>query len=51
MKEERRRPGFRGVDEDEETCMEAMLEGDSDSDAESVITLTPDETAEAVLKK
>jgi MFS family permease len=51
MKEERRRPGFRGHDEDEETCIEALLEGDNDSDAGSVITLTTDGTVEAVLKK
>ncbi|KAF2706942.1 MFS general substrate transporter [Pleomassaria siparia CBS 279.74] len=54
MKEERRRPGFRSIDEDEETCLEnALAEAlvDADSDTASVITLTPDETAEAVLEK
>jgi MFS family permease len=46
MKEERRRPGFQGVDEDEETGLV-----DADSDADSVITLTPDETVGAMLSK
>ncbi|KAF2193774.1 MFS general substrate transporter [Zopfia rhizophila CBS 207.26] len=52
MKEERRRPGFRGTeeDEDEEVGLREPLVG-SDSDSDSVITLTPDETVEAVLSK
>ena len=50
MEEERRRPGFRGVDEDEETGLGEPLV-DSASDADSVITLTPDETVGAVLSK
>ncbi|KAF2659931.1 MFS general substrate transporter [Lophiostoma macrostomum CBS 122681] len=50
MKEERRRPGFQGIDEDEETGLSVALV-DTGSDADSVITLTSDETAEAVLSK
>ncbi|KAF2110684.1 major facilitator superfamily domain-containing protein [Lophiotrema nucula] len=44
MKEERRRPGFRGVEDEEVGLIEAL----ADSDADSVITLT---TNEAVLSK
>jgi len=53
MKEERRRPGFQGI-EDEETCLgDALVDAlaGSDSDAASVMTLTPEETVEAVLQK
>jgi hypothetical protein len=50
MKEERKRPGFRNIDEDEEIGLtEALIS--ADSDAESVITLTPEETVEAVLAR
>jgi len=41
MEEERRRPGFRGADDEEVGLVEAN--GDAESDAESVTTLTPDE--------
>jgi MFS family permease len=52
MKEERRRPGFRGVeeDDDEEVGRGAGLAA-TDSDADSIITLAPDETAEPFLSK
>ncbi|KAF2874625.1 major facilitator superfamily domain-containing protein [Massariosphaeria phaeospora] len=50
MKEERRRPGFCGVQEDEEAGFGEAL-ADSDSDVDSVITLTPDQTVDAVLSK
>lgn len=50
LKDERRRPGFRGGEDDEEAGLgEALI--DSESDVESVITLTPDDAAEAVLTK
>ncbi|KAF1997355.1 MFS general substrate transporter [Amniculicola lignicola CBS 123094] len=50
MMEERKRPGFRGVEEDEEVGLGGPL-ADSDSDSGSVITLTPEETGQAVLSK
>lgn len=50
MKEERKRPGFRGIEEDEEVGLGEPL-AQSDSDAASVMTLTPDETVQAVLSK
>lgn len=50
MKEERKRPGFRGVEEDEETGLGEAL-AHPDADAESVMTLTPDDTGEALLSK
>lgn len=50
MKEERRRQGFRGIDEDEEAGLREVL-ADTESDADSIMTLTPEETVEAVLSK
>jgi hypothetical protein len=50
MKEERNRPGFRGTQEDEEIGLTEAL-ACADSDADSVITLTPEESIEAVLPK
>ncbi|ORY12824.1 major facilitator superfamily domain-containing protein [Clohesyomyces aquaticus] len=52
MKEERRRPGFRGAEEkdDEEADLGALL-ADTDSDSDSIITLTPDEAVETLLSK
>ncbi|KAF2465580.1 MFS general substrate transporter [Lindgomyces ingoldianus] len=52
MKEERRRPGFCNIEEDVDE--EVGLGGaqiNTDSDVDSIITLTPDETVETVLSK
>lgn len=52
MAEERKRPGFRGVEEDEEVGMaDALADDDNDSDTASVTTLTSYDTDDLLLLK